>query len=119
MFAGYHPAFDGPSWRRAEGLLPPLRYEDGEQPHRGDQILAPGHHHVPGGDDGDGDDADADYYVDDSDDDSDDDDDDDYDDGDDDNDSGFVQVHEQYAGQEEEWRHELRVGSTKFNWQTF
>ena len=79
--AGNHPAFDGPSWRGAEGLFPPLRHEDGEQPDWGDQILAPGHHHVPGEDDGDGGD-----------------------------DGGLVQVHEQYAGQEEEWRHELRVG---------
>ena len=81
--AGNHPALDGSSRRRAEGIFPPLRHEDGEQPHRGDQIIAPGHHHVPGKDDGEGGDN-----------------------ADDDD----VQVHEQYAGQEEEWRHELRVG---------
>ena len=56
MFAGNHPAFDRPSWRGAEGVFPPLRHEDGEQPHRRDQILASGHHHVPGGYDGDDDD---------------------------------------------------------------
>ena len=54
MFAGNHPAFDRPSWRGTEGVFPPLRHEDGEQPHWGDQILAPRHHHVPGEDDGDG-----------------------------------------------------------------
>ena len=85
--AGNHPALDGSSRRRAEGVFPPLRHEDGEQPHRGDQIIAPGHHHVPGEDDGEGGDDAA----------------------DDDDDDDDVQVHEQYAGQEEEWRHELRV----------
>ena len=81
--AGNHPTFDRASWRGSEGVLPSLRHEDGEQPHWGDQILASGHHHVPGEDDGEGGDGD---------------------------DVGHVQVHEQYAGQEEEWRHELRVG---------
>ena len=80
--AGNHPTFDRSSRRGSEGVFPSLRHEDGEQPHWGDQILAPGHHHVPGEDD----------IIDDG--------------GDD---VGFVQVHEQYAGQEEEWRHELRV----------
>ena len=60
----------------------------------------------------------------DSDDDGDDDYDDDYDDDDDGDDGGddddddddvFLQVHEQYAGQEDEWRHELRVRIKTFS----
>lgn len=81
VIAGDHPAADRAAGRRPEGVRTLVRHEDGEHPHRRDQMPPPGHHHVPGAHDPHGD------VVDD----------------------GCPQVHEQFAGQEEEWRHELRV----------
>ena len=81
VIAGDHPAADGAAGRRPEGVRTLVRHEDGEQPHRRDQMPPPGHHHVPGAHDPHSD------VVDD----------------------GCPQVHEQFAGQEDEWRHELRV----------
>ena len=45
---GHHPAADLQAGRGAEGLLPPVRHEDGQHRDRGHPLPAPGHHHVPG-----------------------------------------------------------------------
>ena len=48
LVAGDHPAADRAAGRRPEGVRTLVRHEDGEHPHRRDQMPPPGHHHVPG-----------------------------------------------------------------------